>query len=95
MLGQKRGRVGADAEERRMAERDDAGIAEDEIERECEQREDRDFGQDEVLAGNSRIDETPRAQNRISADASAPRGERARYGRMVSGACIVSPTYGT
>ena len=51
VLGEQRRRIGADAEERGVAERDDAGIAEDEIEREREQRQDRDLGQNEMLAG--------------------------------------------
>ena len=36
--GQQPGAIGADAEERGMSERDDAGIAEDQIERQREQR---------------------------------------------------------
>ena len=48
MQRQQAGRVGADAEERRMAERDDAGIAEDQVEREHEQRQPGDLGQDQV-----------------------------------------------
>src|SRR5262249_40849629 len=35
--------VGADAEKRRVTERDDAGVAKDEVERKCEQRGDRDL----------------------------------------------------
>ena len=38
VLGQQPGAIGADAEERGVAERDDAGIAEDQVEREREQR---------------------------------------------------------
>ena len=49
MLGQQRGSVGAEAEKRRVAERDDAGIAEDQIEREREQSEPGDLGEDEML----------------------------------------------
>ncbi len=48
MQRQQARRIGADAEERRVAERDDAGIAQDQIEREHEQREPGDLGQDQV-----------------------------------------------
>jgi hypothetical protein len=43
MLGEQAGAVGTETEERRMPERDDAGVAEDQVEREREQRQDRDF----------------------------------------------------
>ncbi len=42
--------IGAEAEERRMSERHDAGVAENKIERDREQTEDRDLGKDQVLA---------------------------------------------
>ena len=51
VFGDEAGEIGADAEERRVPERDDAGIAENEIEREREQSEDRGLGQDEMLGG--------------------------------------------
>ena len=41
-------RIGADAEEGGMSERDDAGIAEDQIERQREQRQPQDVGHDQV-----------------------------------------------
>src|SRR5260370_485694 len=50
MLGEKARRVGSDAEKGRMAQRDDPGIAKDEIERKREQAPDRGFGQDEMTA---------------------------------------------
>src|SRR5688572_7560911 len=43
MLGEQPCGIGADPEERSMAERDDAGVAEDEVERQREQRGDRDL----------------------------------------------------
>ena len=43
VLGEQRRGVGADAEERRVAERHDAGVTQDQIERHREQREDRDL----------------------------------------------------
>ena len=43
VLGEQPRGVRADAEERRVAERDDAGVAQDEVEREREQRQDRDL----------------------------------------------------
>ena len=48
MLGEKTGHVGAKTEIRRMAERNDAGVSEDQIEREREQREDGNFRQDQM-----------------------------------------------
>src|SRR5712691_750116 len=51
VLRQEAGAIGAESEERRLAERDDAGIAENEIEREREQAEDRDLGENQVAAG--------------------------------------------
>ncbi len=50
VLGEQRRGVGADAEEGRMAERDDAGVAEDQVEREREQRQDRDLVEQQRLA---------------------------------------------
>ena len=50
VLGQQRGGIGAEAEKGGMAERDDAGIAEDQIERKREQAEPGDLGQDEMPA---------------------------------------------
>ena len=43
VLGEQRRRVGAEAEERGVAKRDDAGIAEDEVERDREQGDDGDL----------------------------------------------------
>ena len=48
---QQPGGIGADAEERRVAERDDAGIAEDQIERQREQRQPHDIGHDQIARG--------------------------------------------
>src|SRR5882762_6741511 len=50
MFGEKARRIGCYAEEGRMAQRDDACIAKDEIERKREQAPDRGFGQDEMTA---------------------------------------------
>ncbi|MET3346747.1 hypothetical protein ABIF52_007128 [Bradyrhizobium japonicum] len=44
-------RIGADAEEGGVAERDDAGIAEDEIERHRKQRQPQDVGHDQIARG--------------------------------------------
>ena len=44
-------RIGADAEERGMAERNDAGIAEDQIEREREQGQPHDIRHDQIAGG--------------------------------------------
>ena len=51
VLGAQSRRVGADAEERRVAQRHDAGIPEDEIEREREQRDDGDLAHQRRLQG--------------------------------------------
>ena len=48
--GQQPGRIGAQAEERRMPERQDPGITENEIERQGEQAEDGDLGQNQMSA---------------------------------------------
>ena len=44
-------RIGADAEERGMAERNDAGIAQDQIERQRKQRQPHDIGHDQIAGG--------------------------------------------
>ena len=44
-------RVRADAEERGVAERDDAGVAEDQVEREREERRDQDLAAEHAIAG--------------------------------------------
>src|SRR4029077_6456328 len=44
------GEISGQAEKRRLAERDDAGIAEDEIERQREQRQDRRVLEDQIFA---------------------------------------------
>ena len=51
VLGQERAGIGAQTEEGGMAERDDAGIAENEVEREREQGEPGDLGEDQVPPG--------------------------------------------
>jgi hypothetical protein len=43
--------IGADAEEGGMTERDDAGIAEDQIERHRKQRQPQDVGHDQIAGG--------------------------------------------
>ena len=43
MLGEQAGGIRADAEVRRVSERDDAGVAEDQVERQREQRGDGDL----------------------------------------------------
>ena len=48
MLGKERGRVGAEAEECGVPERDYAGVTEDQIERKREQSEPGDLGEDEM-----------------------------------------------
>jgi hypothetical protein len=59
-------RISGEPEKGRLAERDDAGIAEDQIEREREQRQDRRIGQDQMLAGNSQMVAKAKIQNAIS-----------------------------
>jgi hypothetical protein len=49
VLGEQRRGVGADAEEGGVAERDDAGVAEDQVEREREQGQDRDLVEEQRL----------------------------------------------
>jgi hypothetical protein len=49
------GAIGADTEERGVAERYDPGVAQDQIERQCEQRD-----------GNSNAPASTRSQNAIS-----------------------------
>ena len=51
MLRHERSRIGAQAEEGGVPERDDPGIAEDEVERERKQRKPCNLGQDQVVAG--------------------------------------------
>ena len=46
--------ISADAEERRMSERDDAGIAEDQVERERKQRQPHDVGHDQETRGKQK-----------------------------------------
>ncbi len=48
VLGEQARGIGTDAEKRRVPERNDAGIAEDEIERQREQAPDHGFGQDQM-----------------------------------------------
>ena len=48
VFGDDPGSIGADAEESGLAERDDAGIAQDEVERQREQRKPHDVGHDQV-----------------------------------------------
>ena len=48
------GGIGAEAEEGGVAERDDAGIAEDQVEREREQRQDRDLVEEQRACDGSR-----------------------------------------
>ena len=56
MKRQQSDRIGAGAEERRMAERDDAGIAEREIEREREQDRDQQLGAEAEIVGKGEVD---------------------------------------
>ena len=45
---QQAGSIGADAEERGVPERDDAGVTQDQVKRQCEQRQPHDVGHDEI-----------------------------------------------
>ena len=74
-LAEDAGGIGARAEEGGMAQRDDAGIAQDQIEREREQGEDRDLVQQQVLARRQRTARRRPAARRRSrpAPAGAPR----------------------
>jgi len=76
VLGDQPGEIAGQPEERRLAERDDARIAEDEIEREREQRQDRRFGQDQVLLRNSQMVAKANIQNAISSGDQRARRER-------------------
>jgi hypothetical protein len=49
-LGDKAGKISGQTEKRRLAERDDAGVTENEIERQRKQREDRRIFHDQILA---------------------------------------------
>ena len=51
MQGEQPGAIAADAEEGGVSERDDAGIAEDQVEREREQRQAHDVGHDQIARG--------------------------------------------
>ena len=63
-LGDEPGGIGAEAEERGMAERDDAGIAEDQIEREREQRRDGDLARErQIGSGTGRTAASVASQN--------------------------------
>ena len=68
------GAIGADAEERGMAERYDTGIAQDQVERQREQREPHDFRHDEIAGGKQqarRPARESRTRSRSSASARA------------------------
>ena len=54
VFGEQTRRIGADAEERGMAERDDAGIAEDQIERQSKQCGDGDLARQDQIIGEQR-----------------------------------------
>ena len=56
VIGQHPDRVGAGAEERGVAERDDAGIAEREIEREREQDRDQQLGAEAEIAREDEVE---------------------------------------
>ena len=72
MQRQQPGAIGADAEERGMAERHDAGIAEDQIERQREQRQPHDVGHDQIARGKQRTRRpAPGARTRSRSSASA------------------------
>ena len=69
---QQPGRIGADPEERGMAERNDAGVAEDQIERQRKQRQPHDVGHDQIARGKQRSAQaSARIQNAISLAAPA------------------------
>ena len=51
VFGDQAGEISGDAEKRRLAQRQDAGIAEDEVERQREQRQDRRVLHDQIFAG--------------------------------------------
>ena len=50
VFGEEAGKIAGEAEKGRLAQRDDAGIAEDQVERERKQRENRRLGQNQMLA---------------------------------------------
>ena len=73
VLGQQAGRIGAEAEEGRVPQRDDAGVTQDQIEREREQRQDRDLVQDQMLArGQEQRAEGEQPEDALQPSASAP-----------------------
>ena len=55
VLGEQARAVRTDAEERGVAERDDAGVAEDQVEREREQGDDRDLAQQQMVLGKDEV----------------------------------------
>ena len=74
VLGEQRRGVGAEAEERGMAERDDAGVAEHQVERHREQRDDRDLVEQQRLRGQQQ----PATANSDQPAAPAPTSASAR-----------------
>ena len=66
-LADQSGRIGAEAEEHRVAERDDAGIAEDQVDRDGEERGDRDLaGQRQIGRKQDRTARSAATQKAIS-----------------------------
>ena len=88
VLGEQAGGIGAEAEERRVAERDDAGIAQDQVEREREQREDGDLVQRAGACAGARRSAAngARPRRRSPASASGARRREARRPRVDRGA---------
>ncbi len=75
MQREQSGRIGADAEERGMAKRYDAGVAEDQVERQREQRQPQDFRHDEIARGKQKRagqHEKPERQLAIAPACGAP-----------------------
>ena len=88
--------VGAEAEEGRVTERDDAGQAEDEIERKREQAGDQNLVEESRARGKARIAARIASQNTISRQRHRSRrrkcaASRARCGDAASGAHRPSP----
>ena len=82
VLGEQRRGVRAEAEERGVAERDDAGVAEDQVERDREQREDRDLVEQQRMRRQQQPRQRQRREQRQLPPAPARRAaQRARRGR--------------
>ena len=93
MIGQHADGIGAGTEERRVAERDNAGVAEREIERQREQNGDQQFGAEAEIAWENEIaadcDEPGKELPPAKPVARDQRARRRMIGARVTAACGV------